>query len=500
MNSLMKKLGLATILAGIITACSTGGDDVAGIGGSGYVSTGSVSGFGSVFVNGIEFHTDSSTVYEIEDQLLYDQSQEQTYLSVGMVVQVEGTVDLVNGTGTATKIRYGDSLQGPITSSITNPDGNELHFTVMDAINVVAHVNNTVYSPADLFTTLNSTNLIEISGYYDQAGTLHATYIERKESVFNPSSHTVELEGRLVGINSPTDPDFTIQGVNIDANGAPILGLPNGLQEGLYVEVKGLYNTTDNTFYADEIEGEDIILTDGGDGVSIEGYITDYTDINSQFKVNGYTVDASSATLELKPATLVLRNGIQVEVEGNVVGGVLVADEIEVEGGDAEIHASIEGVPGADSFALRVVSAPEPVITVNITSETEFEDERDGTEPFGITDLADTDFVEVVGVEETGNTVTATKVRRVTSGEVILQGDAKAATIDGPAPNTGTITILGVTFDFVAVTDFENESDVILSNTEIDSLISGIGSTTPELLKIKDTDGDGVAEEVDQED
>ncbi len=48
-----------------IAACSSG-TDVAGIGGSGVTSSGTITGFGSIFVNGVEFETSSST-FNVDD-------------------------------------------------------------------------------------------------------------------------------------------------------------------------------------------------------------------------------------------------------------------------------------------------------------------------------------------------------------------------------------------------------------------------------------------------
>jgi len=80
---------------------------------------------------------------------------------------------------------------------------------------------------------------------------------------------------------------------------------------------------------------------------------------------------------------------------------------------------------------------------------------------------------------------------------VLLQGFASAAT--GDAASGGTITILGVTFNFVVATDFEDVNDINMNNTQIDALISAI-SGTPQLIKVQDDQtADGIADEVDIE-
>ena len=86
-----------------------------------------------------------------------------------------------------------------------------------------------------------------------------------------------------------------------------------------------------------------------------------------------------------------------------------------------------------------------------------------------------------------------------------MQGYATNATGTSMA---GTITVLGVTFDFDSTTKFEdtNESNTeenIMVNSEITALITAISPTTPQLIKIQDNkiDGNplGTADEIDIE-
>ena len=59
----MKKSILYSAIAIAITACSSGGGgDTAGIGGSGYTSSGTITGFSSIYVNGVKFDTSNSTI------------------------------------------------------------------------------------------------------------------------------------------------------------------------------------------------------------------------------------------------------------------------------------------------------------------------------------------------------------------------------------------------------------------------------------------------------
>jgi len=189
------KVLISTLLTAIIVACSSGGD------------------------------TDSA-VFDIEDS-----SGSQRDLSVGMVVQISGSINADGLTGTATSVRYGDQLEGPITGTIIiNADGTEKAFSVLGTPVIVDSTNS-------VFEGTGFSFAIEVSGYFDQNGALRATYIAFKAQVFDPSS-TVEIEGTISGLSATS---FNIRNVAIDASAANLFDLPNGLQNDVFVEVKGLY-------------------------------------------------------------------------------------------------------------------------------------------------------------------------------------------------------------------------------------------------------------------
>ena len=92
---------IAAAMAIGLAACSSG-SDVAGIGGSGITSSGTITGFGSVYVNGVKFETSSST-FTIDDN-----PGIEDLLAVGMRVTVKGTLNADGVSGTATSVSYDD--------------------------------------------------------------------------------------------------------------------------------------------------------------------------------------------------------------------------------------------------------------------------------------------------------------------------------------------------------------------------------------------------------
>jgi len=487
MNNLLSKSALSLAIALAVVACGPGGSGgVAGIGGSGYISSGSVTGFGSVFVNGVEFETDSAT-FDIEGD-----SGTQDDLAIGMVVKVDGSINDDGVTGTATSISFDDELQGPVSAIVPiGNDGVKSTLTVL-GVNVIIDSSSTTFDSEDAvfdFNTIAINNNVEVSGFFDSIGDIQATRIELKDVVFDANS-IVEVKGKISGLSGTT---FTLGGLTVNASSATLDDLPAGLLDGQLVEVKGTFVTATKTINATKVEAEDDSVEDTED-FEIEGLVTDYVD-DSNFKIGGISVDASTATRE--PATLTLENDIRIEVDGAIVNGKLIATKMKAEGGSVKVHANVTAVNvAASTFELTPV-AGQPVITVTVTTGTQLEDDVNEIEPFTLNDLVVDDFVEVQGFDGGAGGITATEVDVKEVDEVKVQGYATAAT--GSAAAGGTMTVLGITFDFDGTTEFEDENDGDMDAAKIDALISAI-SISPQLVEIK-SDGmpAGMADEIEIE-
>ena len=494
MNSIFTKSALSAAIALTLVACATdnegidGGSEVSGIGGSGFTSSGSITGFGSVFVNGVEFET-SNTIFDIDDS----GSGSESDLAIGMIVTVNGTVNDDGVTGNATSISFDDQLQGPvsgITAVIADPDEENRSFTILgttvriNLINTVFDVSGTIPGTSFDFASIKDGNNVEVSGFFNTAGELVATRVELKATTFN-TTDIVELKGAVSGFTAVSAP-FTLaglSGITIDASAATIDDLPNGLADGISVEVKGTCSDLAcSTINATRVEGQNGF--DDADKISVEGLITDFVD-SSNFKVNGISVNASSATLS--PATMVLRDGARVEVEGPISNNVIQALKVELRGGDAKVYATVSSVD--TTTGSFVVTANAQPIAVTVTTATEME----GTVTNG-------SFVRVRGFENESGGVTATRVEVKSDDDVIIQGN-----LQDFVPDT-SIKILGVSFtvDYnggSGETEFENTSDIGITQIQfINAAPVGM------LVKVKDRNGgggvpplDGVADEIDIE-
>ena len=78
-----------------------------------------ITGFGSVFVNGVEFDT-SGAGFDVDDNPAAMESD----LGIGMVVAVTGTVNNDGITGSASLIEYDEAIEGPIAADpVEDADG-----------------------------------------------------------------------------------------------------------------------------------------------------------------------------------------------------------------------------------------------------------------------------------------------------------------------------------------------------------------------------------------
>jgi hypothetical protein len=315
-----------TVICLFLAGCGGGGNSSlagGGIGGTGITASGAITGFGSIFVNGIEFETAGASRDVDGVTSVSDGTDDDTVLGIGMVVTVTGTLNDDGLTGTAENIQYDDAVQGPVLGPIIEVDTLTRSFTVM-GISVIMHMGSTVFANVD-FDTLQSDDLVEVSGFFDADGALQATRIVRIDG----SEIDVEVKGTVTGLAGAVfvlAVDFAAATTyTVDATAAELPA--GGLADNQYVEVKGTLTGT-------AIDAKSVELKSGGftdtEYASIEGIVTDFIDIGN-FRVAGQPVDASVA--EFIPAGLVgnLGDGMEVEVDGAIQGGVLMASRVEAD-------------------------------------------------------------------------------------------------------------------------------------------------------------------------
>jgi len=492
--------GLLVVLFMLVaTGCGSGGgggggigDLAGGIGGTG-VTSGTVSGFGSVFVNGIEFETDgaSRTVNDVTD--ISNGSDDDRVLGIGMVVTIIGSVNDDGVTGTADSIEYDNEIEGPVAAApVEDLDGVSKTFDIFN-VTVVVDRNATVFVATD-YGSLARNDVLEVSGYFDADGKLLATRVE-KEGVLDLGASEVEIKGEVSGFNGIDT--FVLASITVTFDGTTVFeGLPGTVANGQYVEVKGTLDTAVSVT-ASRIELEDDGFGDDVDKISIEGIVTDFQGVND-FKVAGQRVDASNALFEPAALAATIADGDRVEVEGAIINGILEAKEVEQRGGDVSVSAFVETTdPVAGTVTLEVVSGQ--FLTVQTNSQTQIEDKLNEEEPFGINGIDADDFLNVEGYVDGNGDVIATQIERDELDDIVLQGPVDVPPTGGSTA-AGIISILGVEIITRDATDFEDASEEDIDGTDFFLVVEDGDLVEYTDYNEEGQSADGFADEVEFED
>ena len=421
----------------VLTALSCSGGGGGGTGApsaTSSVSSGAITGFGSVKLAGKEYET-QNTSFVVDGQ-----PGSQNDLKVGMVVTVNGSLSST-GTRSATTITQEDVVEGAIQSI---PD-------MKDRIVVLGKTvlidNGTVFDnniPGQNISGLVVGDLVEVNGFVKGKGLIIATLIEKKSA---PA--TCQVNGIVENHNSSTQ-TFTIGGLTVHYSGAVVNDMPspagNAWNDSL-VEVQGSPCTqASQPLIATKVEPEQINVANA-DEFEVEGAITLFNSPAS-FTVNGVPVVTNANTIFEGGAADDLALGVEVEVEGSLTNGVLTAkevsfrDNVEIEG-DAATVTSGGGTPNVTVSGL-------PGITVFVNAQTEFKGRISN-----LGQLVVGDHVRVRGRPTGTNTVIAAKVdKRSADTRVILEGAVQSVA----NPN---LIVLGVLINTSPISDgnFEGPND-----------------------------------------
>ncbi len=472
------------LAAGSLVACGGGGGNEA-TDSSEITTVGTISGFGSIYVNGIKFDT-SDTTYDVDGVEAFDDSA----LAVGMKVKVEGTVNAGSATGTASHVLYQDDVEGPI-ENLTVIDASRKSFEVLGLVTTV-DINRTVFdgSVGFGFDNLANGQVVEVSGYFD-GNAFVAARIEKQDALDNE----FELRGTVANYTPGINIGLTLQnGASASFPISPLVALEIPADPlGLFVEVKLI--DQGGTLVATRIELDDEDQLDGEDGdVSIRGMVTR---VGSNLLVNGIVFAVSDLT-EYRPSRLVgmLKEGMEVEVEGSMQDGILFADEVEAEEGEIEIEARVTEVTFTDAKNGTVIMdlGNSQTLIIHSDNGSLFKDDSnfdlDDDDSFNLNELTSTDFVDIEALRDDLGRLIATSIKR--------EDAAQATTVEAPIDafeSLVSVTTLGITYTVNGSTEYESTNDMAIDAT---SFFAALDTGT--VIKIKDDDADGTADEIELED
>jgi len=353
----------------LLISCGSGGGWMTaggGIGGTGVISSGTISAFGSIVVNGTEFDTSNAAIIFNGEEIGVGDEFVQDNLDIGRVVTVEATGNLDDISAVAGRVIYNDNVRGP-AESIHDIDATTKEIVVLGQIVII----NVITKLEGIgFDTLAQNDLVVVSGLVDDTGAIRATFLE-KTGEFMPGI-IVGVTGFIVNLDNQLKTfeinDLTVNYASIDSG-----DLPEGFADGLLVEVEGSLDATGGEMLATSIELGDEIGDGNSDQIEVLGFVTDIVSA-FEFTVGNQVVQFDANTLFIDGTPQDIALGVKLEAEGSLVDGILFADEIEFWGPDQiEVEGIVDEVVFIDGFPEFTFEGRDDQV-VQTNEETEFED------------------------------------------------------------------------------------------------------------------------------
>lgn len=497
----------ASALAAALLGCSGGGssDPAAPGGGAGGPSgtsqprgtpisaEGTITGFGSVFVNGTRYAVGDQTLVVVEGQNGVPGGQ--SLLRIGQKVRIEAR-QLDDGSAEADTIAYDEDLRGPAVDIMPRADNPAIGtFRVVGQEVVVDAL--TVFG--DDFDDLNADGVIDIRDLDGTAvpGT-GVILVEVSGSITETgvvASRIDPLGGDEIGRPDTDDDEIEVKGFVDDVTGDGDAIIINGARfeitastefddglvadaslVGVFVEVKADIESG-GRFIAVEIERGDRDADDDDDRegaeVDIEGILSavDTVSVPNTITINGRTIAVDDASAL---AGLV---GQRVEIEGVIgTGDVLELDEVEIERAmTVDVRdevASVDVDAGTITTRLGITIAPDGESRI-----------LDLANPQGgpsvtpaefLSRLAALDDIRAMGYPDGEGSVVWTMVRREPRD---VTGCSLKAPVEEPITPGVSFTLRGVTIETSGLTTddgFENDDDSAIGSAAFyDALDAG---------------------------
>jgi Domain of unknown function (DUF5666) len=303
---------LAFLLLGPGGCDGSGGANYAGggIGGSG-ISVGAITAIGSIEVNGVKFDTTNAAIFVGDEKKGLGDQVVRSYLHIGQVVVVEGTVNEDEITGRANQVYFEANVAGSVES---DPAAGEF-WVLGQPVICDSHTVVVEYASVD---DIREGDLVEVSGLVGSSGTIRATYVARK-----PSLAEQEVKGVVQDLNTSTR-TFVIRNLTVHYDDTTLL--PDGEPaDNLLVRVVG-------TVQAGELDARKVELAREAraattERMDVEGLVTDFTS-PSEFSVGYQQVRTDEKTGFHGGEPADIAPGVKLEVKGKLENHILTAGKI----------------------------------------------------------------------------------------------------------------------------------------------------------------------------
>ena len=294
----------------LLMSCGGGGTSLSAIGSGGSgVAQGLVTGFGSVFVDGVELEDANASV--VTEQ--YDGTLTNSVLQMGQRVRVAH-----DGNGNASRVTIDASVIGTVSA---------ISGTQLSVAGQKVNVNNDLSLGAitlwaggySSLANVHVGDLLEVHGspVYDsvsQRYSLNATRIQK----VNDNTARVQVSGTVSALDTSAK-TLAINGLTINFASANVRPAGTTLSNGLVVTAYGpLSALTGTTLLASHLKINRLQDTNlAASTVQLGGLVSKYNSANKTFELQGTPINLSTATL-VTPANKTISDMAYVKVTGTL--------------------------------------------------------------------------------------------------------------------------------------------------------------------------------------
>jgi len=377
---------------------------------------GTVTGFGSIHVNGVQYDTSQSQITH------HGEHATLAELEAGHVVHLEAQRDAHGGTPQASQIHHDVLLRGPIESY--DPD--------TDSYRVLKHRVQVGAGTADdgTWAQWGPGTYLMIDGHHLADGSVLATRIEK-----DPASDACEIIGRVSSLDQASR-RLRIQDLQVDYSAA-MLADTDIPAVGQTVRVHGTRIDSSGTLIADRLERWNLLRARAGNNVQLEGAITRYGS-STDFDVMGYRIRGDGATrfVDGSPADLAANRRVQIEGRYGDDGSVSASTiRIHREAG-FRAEGAVEAID-VGAKTLRILG-----VTVTVDAYTRLHDDGPMHDMYvSLESLAVGAWIEVWGYTDPGNSsrLVATRLERESQVQGLSEIVSRPTEISPPS-----LLILGI--------------------------------------------------------
>ncbi|MFT7007592.1 MAG: hypothetical protein ACJAXJ_002117 [Colwellia sp.] len=410
-------------------------------------STGVITGFGSIYVDGVRYITDNADI-----NINGNSGSDVSLLKVGMHVTIASNDDN-SETPEASSVSYESEVEGMV-SSIDRDNQ-----TIIVAGTLISY-NNLTHFIDITEANLSVAQRIEVNGYLRQDNSYLATMIKLDSDTSNDQA---EYTRGLIEQLNTTDRTFRLNQLIIEYSTALIEG---ELSNGALVKVEGVL--TNETIIASHIETE---MFDGNSDSSseefsryeVEGIVSAFDATNNTITVNGYTFTLADTVQYQGGTAAALIAGVFVELELSTSRAVVrIEFESDKYRSDGKVKGNIEQVDLDNQLITLYGQA------YKLSINTRFEDDDD--QYINLQKLQVNDDVEIVFALIDGVKVIQ-RIERENSREFNDEWEIEGVV---SAFDASSITINGVRIMLNSSSRYLNQDIMVAMDDFINALVLGI--------------------------